>query len=122
MTLRELYSEIGGDYDQAVRVLRMDRLIDKHIRRLTANTVFNDLASAGKTMEPQALFDAAHAVKGICANLGLTELSALASEITEEYRAGCQRKLTDGQVKEKIVRIGQLYGKTADIIRRYEQG
>ena len=31
MTLKELYSKIGGDYDQAVRVLRMEKLIDKHI-------------------------------------------------------------------------------------------
>ena len=29
MTLQELYIEIGGDYDQAVRVLRVEKLIDK---------------------------------------------------------------------------------------------
>ena len=32
MTIEELYEQIGGDYEQAKRVLRMDKLIDKHIR------------------------------------------------------------------------------------------
>ena len=35
-----------------------------------------------------AVFDAAHELKGVCANLGLTPLAALASEITETARAG----------------------------------
>ena len=29
MTLQELYTEIGGDYDQAVHILRMDKLISE---------------------------------------------------------------------------------------------
>ena len=29
MTLQELYTEIGGDYDQAVRILRMAKLISE---------------------------------------------------------------------------------------------
>ena len=32
MTIQELYQMIDGDYDQAIRVLRVDKLIDKHIR------------------------------------------------------------------------------------------
>ena len=32
MTIQELYGKIGGDYEQALRVLRMDKLLDKHIR------------------------------------------------------------------------------------------
>ena len=39
MTLQELYQMIDGDYDQALRVLRMDKLLDKHIRKLTKNGV-----------------------------------------------------------------------------------
>ena len=33
MTLPELYQTIGGDYDQALRVLHIEKLIDKHIRK-----------------------------------------------------------------------------------------
>ena len=30
MTIRELYAKIGGNYDQAVRVMQMDKLIDRY--------------------------------------------------------------------------------------------
>lgn len=47
MTLQELYYEIGGDYEQAMRVLRIDKLIDKHIRKLRTNSVVDGLIAAG---------------------------------------------------------------------------
>ena len=122
MTLQELYSEIGGDYDQAVRVLRMDKLIDKHIRKLTQNGAAERLLEAGKNMEPTELFEAAHAVKGVCANLGLTSLSETASEIAEEYRPGNPRKHSDAEVSAILARFGELYKKTADGIHKYEKG
>ena len=39
MTLQELYQHIGADYERALRVLRMDKLLDKHIRKLLQNGV-----------------------------------------------------------------------------------
>ena len=122
MTLQELYAAIGGDYEQATRVLRMDKLIDKHIRKLPKNGVADNLLQAGKTMDPAALFEAAHAMKGVCANLGLTALSGLASDIAEEFRPGNPRKLTDAEVSAKIAELEALYQKTADGIRQYEEG
>ena len=122
MTLQELYKEIDGDYEQAIRVLRMDKLVDKHIRKLTGNGVVEELIDAGDRMDAAELFEKAHAVKGVCANLGLTKLSGLASEVSEEFRPGNVRKLTDGEVKEKLEQIEELYRKTADGIRRYDEG
>ena len=43
MTLKELYEEIGGSYEQATKVLRMDKLIDKHIRRFKNSGVFDSM-------------------------------------------------------------------------------
>lgn len=122
MTLQELYSQIGGDYDQAVRVLRMDKLIDKHIRKLTKNGVVDGLIDAGKRLDQTEMFEKAHAMKGVCANLGLAALSDMASEIAEEYRPGNQRRLSDGEVSERIARIEELYKKTVIGIQRYEEG
>ena len=122
MTLQELYREIGGNYDQAMRVLRMEKLLDKHIRKLTSNGVVEHLLEAGKEMDPTRLFESAHAVKGVCANLGLVTLSEAASEIAEEYRPGNPRTLSDAQVKAKLQEIADLYQKTTDGISRYEAG
>jgi len=120
MTLQELYQEIGGDYDQAVRVLRMDKLIDKHIRKLPLNGVVSNLIEAGKGMDPTEIFEKAHAMKGVCSNLGLTRLSSLASEIAEEYRPGNSRTLSDGEVSERIEKISEIYERTVEGIRKYE--
>ena len=121
MTLQELYEQIGGDYAQAMRVLRMDKLLDKHIRKLTKNGVVESLLTAGETMDPTALFETAHAVKGVCGNLGLTKLAAAASEITEEFRPGNDRKLSDEEIKAKLADLAALYQKTAEGISAYEE-
>ena len=121
MTIQELYQSIGGDYDQAVRVLRMDKLIDKHIRKLTKNGVVEQLLAAGETMDATRLFEAAHAAKGVCGNLGLAKLSDMASEIAEEYRPGSPRTLSDDQVKECLARIAGQYRVTAEGIKKYEE-
>ena len=121
MDLRELYQAIDGDYDQAINVLRVEKLMDKHIRKLTKNGVVDGLLAAGETMDPTQMFEAAHAMKGVCANLGLTKLSAAASDIAEEFRPGNARSMTDEEVAEKLQQIAALYAKTAEGIRQYEQ-
>jgi chemotaxis protein histidine kinase CheA len=122
VTLKELYETIGGDYEQALRVLRMDKLVDKHIRKYVKNGVVEKLIDAGNRMDPNEMFECAHAVKGISGNLGLRELSEMASEIAEEFRPGNPRRFTDAEVKEKLAAIGALYNKTAEGIQRYEEG
>ena len=121
MTLEELYARIGGDYEQAIRVLRMDKLIDKHIRKLPKNGVIEALIEAGETMDPEQLFESAHAVKGICANLGLVKISDDASEIAEQYRPGNTRAMSDDEVKAKLKEIADLYEVTKEGIRQYEE-
>ncbi len=121
MTLKELYQTIGGDYDQALRVLRVEKLVDKHIRKLTHNGVVEQLLEAGQTMDPTRLFETAHAAKGVCGNLGLKKLSDMASEIAEEYRPGNSRGMTDDQVRQRLDRLAGQYRLTAEGIRQYEE-
>ena len=122
MTLPELYQTIGGDYDQALRVLHIEKLIDKDIRKFPKNGVVDTLLDAGKTMDPTGLFETAHAVKGVCANLGLTALSDAAAEITEEFRPGNARKLSDAEIGEKLHNIEDMYNRIKEGIRQYEEG
>ncbi len=121
MTLRQLYEKIDGSYEQALKVMRVDKLIDKHIRRFPTGVTAEALVAAGNTMDPTALFESAHAMKGVCANLGLIKLYEAASEIAEEFRPGKTRKFDDEQVKQKIAAIKAQYEKTVAGIREYEQ-
>ena len=120
MTIQELYEEIGGDYEQAKRVLRMDKLIDKHIRKLTTNGIIESLIAAGEELDPTTMFEAAHAVKGYSANLGLTAITSLASELSEEYRPGNPRKMSDEEVRAKVEEVRARYRKAAEGVERYE--
>lgn len=122
MTIQELYSKMEGNYDQAVRVMKSDRLIDKYIRKLKSSQIDIRLADAAETMDAVMLFESAHAMKGVCANLGLEKLAAAADEITEEFRQGNPRKMTDEEVNAKLAAISEQYRMTADAISEYEAG
>ena len=121
MTLQELYQEIGGDYDQAMKVLRMEKLLDKHIRRFSANGVVEALLEAGKSMDPTEMFERAHAMKGVCGNLGLVSMAELASSIAEEFRPGNSRTMTDEALKDKLQSISDQYLRAKEGIKRYEE-
>ncbi|MBR3251379.1 MAG: Hpt domain-containing protein [Erysipelotrichaceae bacterium] len=120
MTLKELYEKIDGNYEQAVNVLRVEKLIDKHVRRICESEVVTKLINAKEELDPTALFESGHAMKGVCANLGLSRLSELASMIAEEYRPGNERKMSDEEVREIIGKIEELYSKTCEAIKEYQ--
>lgn len=120
MTLQELYEQIGGSYEQATKVLRIDKLIDKHIRKFTKNGVVDNLLKASEDLDPSQMFETAHAVKGVCGNLGITGLYDLASELSEEFRPGNERTMTDDEVRAKVEEVKALYEKTAAGIAEYE--
>ena len=108
MTIQELYEQIGGSYDHAVQIMRMDKMISKYLLKLTDSDVCDKLKDAASSMDPAALFESAHAMKGVCANLGLDDLAAEVSEVTEEFRPGSGRKLSDDEVK---IRLDEIFAK-----------
>ncbi len=121
MTLEALYQAIDGDYEQALKVLRVEKLMDKHIRKLPQNKVFAALHAAGEGMDAEQLFENAHALKGVCSNLGLVKISEAASEIAEEFRPGSSRAMSDEQVKTIIRDIDEMYQKAVEGIRTYTE-
>jgi len=122
MTIQQLYEKIGGNYEQAVRVMKKDKLIDKYVRKLKDSDAGELLAQAGETMDAAKLFDSAHALKGVCANLGLDALADAADEITEEFRSGNPRKLSDAAVHEKVEALLTRLRNTVQGIEEYEAG
>ena len=120
MTLQELYQSIDGDYEQVMRVLRMEKLVDKHIRKFAKNGVVDRLLAAGESKDPTQMFESAHAMKGVCGNLGLKDLCDIASELSEEFRPGRVRKLSDEEVDRLLETAAEKYEKTKAGIARYE--
>ena len=119
MTIQEVYEKIGGNYDHAVQIMRMDKMISKYLLKLTDSDICDKLREAAGSMDPGALFESAHAMKGVCANLGLDDLAAAVSEVTEEFRPGAVRKLSDDEVKEKLDGIFAKFERTKAGIEEY---
>ncbi len=119
MTLSELYQSIEGDYEQAMRVLCMEKMIDKYIRKFPETGVIDALLQAGKAGDDKAIFENAHAAKGVCANLGLIKLAALSAALADEFRPGHSRAMSDTQVRGVFSELDALYRKTQERIQAY---
>ena len=112
MTLPELYASIDGNYAQAQKIMKMDKLITRYLLKLEGSKLDEPLRAAAESMDPTALFESTHAMKGVCGNLGLDMLAAMASELSEEFRPGTPRSLSDEQVKTKVEELLALYART----------
>ncbi len=55
MTLQELYASIDGNYDHAVQIMRMEKLINRYLSKFPNSGVYEALAAAGESMDPTAL-------------------------------------------------------------------
>ncbi len=117
MTIRELYSAIGGNYDSALRVLMMDKLVAKYTVKFADDPSAPRLLAAWDSGDAAGIFEGGHALKGVAANLGLDALSAKASAITEEYRPGNAPRLDRTGQEQLMDEIRALYEKTLDGIR-----
>ncbi len=109
MTVQELYASIGGDYAAAKKILQMDKMIERFIAKLPRDKSCEKLIEAWKAGDTQGVFEGAHALKGVCANLGLLKLSAQAGEICDEFRPGDARTMSDDEVEKKIELIRAEY-------------
>ena len=120
MTLKELYGQIGGDYDAALRIMMMESLAGRMIVKFAEDSTFEKLMAAGETMDPESLFHEAHTLKGVAANLGLTSLSRQAGELCEEFRPGHERTMSDEEVRDRLKNLKTCYDQTIAGIQAYQ--
>lgn len=119
MTMQQLYEQIGGSYEKAVRVMKTDKIIDRYVCRFEESTMMERLRTAGRSLDPIGIFESAHAMKGVCGNLGFDHLAKTASELAEEFRPGASRRFTDDEVREKLCQLESQYLHTVDSIHAY---
>ena len=122
MTVQELYESIGGSYDSAKRILPMDQLIAKFVVKFLDDKSFEKIETASQTGDGSGIFEGAHAMKGVCANLGLDSLSQAASVLAEEFRPGNTRTMDDAEVQAKIAELKVRYEQTMEGIRQFSAG
>lgn len=86
MTLKEFYEAAGGDYADASCRLPSDALILKFLKMVRADESFPQLSAAFQAGDVRGAFRAAHTLKGVSLNLGLSSLAEVSSTLTEALR------------------------------------
>ncbi|MBR3663500.1 MAG: Hpt domain-containing protein [Desulfovibrio sp.] len=119
MTIPELYAAIDGSYESVKRILPTDALVEKFVLRIIDEKSFERLKNAKDSHDPKELFEAAHAIKGICANVGLDKLSAQASVVAEEFRPQKERTMSDAELDAHLDQFFQKYEATVATLRDY---
>ncbi len=88
MTVEEVYSRIGADYSDVLKRLPSESLIARLIVKYLQDPSYRELMEAVQRSEVDAAFRAAHTLKGVCQNLGFSNMIQPVSDVTEIFRAG----------------------------------
>lgn len=88
MTVRECYSAMEGDYEDALGRLLDDARITRFVLKFLNDDSFDKLCQAMEEKQYEEAFRAAHNLKGISANLSFAGLFSAADELTENLRGG----------------------------------
>ena len=88
MTFRECYEEFGLYFDAVLSRLINERLVQKFALKFLDDPSFGQLETALADKDAETAFRAAHTLKGICLNLGFSQLIEDVVNISEILRAG----------------------------------
>ena len=88
MDIKTFYSEVNGDYASTLTRLMNERLMNKFVKKFPNDDSYRLLTDALANKDYETAFRGAHTLKGVSANLGLTQLQSAASELTEAMRGG----------------------------------
>ncbi len=87
-TLKEAYEQMGADYSDVLKRLMNDALVARFATKFLDDASFDSLRDALKAGDAERAFMAAHTLKGVCSNLGFTNLYEPVYQITEALRGG----------------------------------
>lgn len=88
MDLKEIYVMMGGDYEDVLERLMSEERIVKYLKKFKDNTDFADLEKTLNEQDYETAFRHAHNLKGMCLNLGMTQLYRSSATICETLRNG----------------------------------
>ena len=114
MTLKEGYASIGADYDGLVERVESEERAERFALKFLRDTSCEELIECIEKEDYEEAFRAAHSIKGISLNLGLTELYNISSALTEELREG--KKIIDRTNLDNTV---EEYNKTQDMLKAF---
>ncbi|MCF0136277.1 MAG: Hpt domain-containing protein [Lachnospiraceae bacterium] len=102
MDIREFFRQTEGSYEEAMGRFGSEALALRFIKKFPGDPSFEELKTALKGGQLDKAFEAAHALKGVCANLAFSKLWEAASRITEILRPGECKPEETGRVFREV--------------------
>lgn len=88
MDLKELYDQIGGNYQETISRLPSEPMVKKFVLKYPADPTYAQLQAAIAQKDWKTAFRAAHTLKGVAQNLGFDRLYTAVFALTEQLRGG----------------------------------
>ena len=88
MDLKELYDQIGGNYQETISRLPSEPMVKKFVLKYPADPTYAQLQAAIAQKDWETAFRAAHTLKGVAQNLGFARLSTAVFALPEQLRGG----------------------------------
>lgn len=101
MNLKECYELMHGDYDGVMSRLVKEERVKKFVLKFLDDTSYQLLCTSLQDHQYDEAFRATHTMKGICQNLGFTQLYCSSNELTEKLRNHDYNNLDDFVEKVK---------------------
>lgn len=116
MTIRECYKAIECDFDEVLKRLVSETLVKKFALKFLNDPSFGQLKTALEEKDAETAFRAAHTLKGVCLNLGFTNLFPPSQELTEKLRGADD---VDG-TEELFAAVEKEYNRTCEALQKVE--
>ena len=114
MTIEQCYSAIESNYEEVLgRFAGNKMLVEKFARKFLDDPSYQTLVETMDKADYEEAFRAAHTLKGVCANLGYTQMFKVSSDLTEELRGG---NPDAAKLPEMLEKVSSEYKKTVDAI------
>ena len=88
MTIQECYRQMGANYEDVLKRLYNEGMICRFTLMFLSDDSYPKLEQALKEGNVKEAFRAAHTLKGVCQNLGFTNLYQPTYDLTEVLRTG----------------------------------
>ena len=116
MTLQECYAAMGGNYEDVIGRLRSERMVRKFVLKFLQDGSYNLLCRSMAEENYSEAFRAAHTIKGICQNLGLSRLQDSSSRLCESLRNGYTP-----EAEELTKKVEEDYQQAASAILAFQE-
>lgn len=116
-TFRKQMEENGADVETTLkRFMGNEKMYMKYIMKFLDDKNFDSIRENLESQNYEAVFNAAHTLKGVTANLGLNPVNAAASEISELLRGKAAAEVNAEKVEAVFAELSESYERFRKIL------